>query len=82
MRALHNTVRLIDNFTEKTGNLLAWLCLGMAVVSCVVVLLRYEFGIGSIAAQESVAPPPGHQWRYTPWHTSGSCHPLQRCLFR
>jgi TRAP-type mannitol/chloroaromatic compound transport system permease small subunit len=54
MGALHNTVRVIDNFTEKTGNLLAWLCLAMAVVSCIVVLLRYEFGIGSIAAQESV----------------------------
>ena len=54
MGARHNTVRVIDNFTEKTGNMLAWLCLGMAVVSCVVVLLRYEFGIGSIAAQESV----------------------------
>ena len=54
MGALHNTVRVIDNFTEKTGNMLAWLCLAMAVVSCIVVLLRYEFGIGSIAAQELV----------------------------
>jgi TRAP-type mannitol/chloroaromatic compound transport system permease small subunit len=54
MRILHNTVRVIDNFTEKTGSMLAWLCLAMAVVSCIVVVLRYEFGIGSIAAQESV----------------------------
>jgi TRAP-type mannitol/chloroaromatic compound transport system permease small subunit len=54
MRALHYTVSVIDNFTEKTGSMLAWLCLAMAVVSCIVVLLRYEFGIGSIAAQDSV----------------------------
>ena len=54
MHALRNIVRTIDNLNEKAGALLAWLCLGMAVVTGVVVLLRYGFGIGSVAAQESV----------------------------
>jgi len=54
MRALHNTVRIIDQFTDTCGKLLAWLCLLMVVVSCLVVFLRYGFGFGSIAAQESV----------------------------
>ena len=54
MVALHNAVRIIDHFTQKTGSLLAWLCLFMALVSCLVVFLRYGFGIGSIALQELV----------------------------
>ena len=54
MHALRNIVTSIDHFTEKAGALLAWLCLAMAIVTCLVVLFRYGFGIGSIAAQESV----------------------------
>jgi len=54
MHVLRSIVRTIDHFTEKSGMLLAWLCLGMAVITCLVVLLRYGFGIGSIATQESV----------------------------
>jgi len=54
MTALRNTVRLIDRFTDGSGRLLAWLCVIMALVSCLVVLLRYGFEFGSIAMQESV----------------------------
>ena len=54
MRAFRNIVRTIDHFTEKIGALLAWLCLAMAIITALVVLLRYGFGIGSIATQESV----------------------------
>jgi TRAP-type mannitol/chloroaromatic compound transport system permease small subunit len=51
LRAL---IRTIDSYTERCGLLLAWLCLAMTLVTCGVVLLRYGFGIGSVASQESV----------------------------
>lgn len=54
MKALYSTVKIIDQFTDKAGRLLAWLCLAMALLSCLVVLLRYGFGLGSIAMQEAV----------------------------
>ncbi|MEP5765835.1 MAG: TRAP transporter small permease subunit [Halieaceae bacterium] len=54
MQALRRIVVGIDYFTEKTGSLLAWLCLALAVITCLVVLLRYGFGIGSVAGQESI----------------------------
>ena len=47
-------VNLLDRFTEYSGRLLAWLTLGMALLTGLIVLLRYGFGIGSIAAQEAV----------------------------
>lgn len=54
MTLLHGIIRLIDAYTEKSGRVLAWLCLAMTLVTCAVVFLRYGFGIGSVAAQESV----------------------------
>jgi len=54
MPFLHAIVRTIDKFTDRCGRLLAWLVLGMALVTALVVVLRYGFDIGSIAAQESV----------------------------
>ena len=54
MPALHALVRTIDAFTERTGKLLAWLALGMALLTALIVVLRYGFNIGSILAQESV----------------------------
>ena len=47
-------VHSIDAFTEYSGRLLAWLTLGMALLTGLIVVLRYGFGIGSIAAQEAV----------------------------
>ena len=54
MTRLRSFIRLIDTYTEKSGQLLAWLCLAMTLMTCAVVLLRYGFGIGSVAAQESI----------------------------
>jgi TRAP-type mannitol/chloroaromatic compound transport system permease small subunit len=44
----------VDHFTEWSGRMLAWVCLALALTSCLVVLLRYGIGIGSIAIQESI----------------------------
>lgn len=54
MSALHACVHYIDAFTERTGKWLAWLVLGMAFTTALIVVLRYGFNIGSILAQESV----------------------------
>lgn len=44
----------IDNITRFTGNTLSWLVFLMMIAMCLVVLLRYGFGIGAIALQESI----------------------------
>jgi TRAP-type mannitol/chloroaromatic compound transport system permease small subunit len=50
---LRGFVRGMDRLTERTGACLAWLCLALALTICLVVLLRYGAGVGSIAMQES-----------------------------
>lgn len=47
-------VRLIDASNDHIGRGVAWLTALMVLGTCVVVVLRYAFGIGSIALQESV----------------------------
>ncbi|MFV8818872.1 TRAP transporter small permease subunit [Haliea sp. E17] len=47
-------IAAIDRFTDFSGRLLAWLVLAMALVTSVVVVMRYGFNTGSIAAQESI----------------------------
>ena len=54
MLQLRALIGVIDSFTDTTGRYLAWLALGMALLTALVVLLRYGFNIGSIAAQEAV----------------------------
>ena len=54
MPALHTIVHFIDRFTGRLGQLLAWLSLGMALLTTLIVVLRYGFNLGSILAQESV----------------------------
>ena len=54
MHFLHACVHTIDAFTDRCGRFLAWLTLGMAVTTALIVVLRYGFNIGSIMAQESV----------------------------
>jgi TRAP-type mannitol/chloroaromatic compound transport system permease small subunit len=54
MQGLHRLVSAIDDFTERSGRLLAWLALAMALLTLIIVVLRYGFSIGSIAAQEAV----------------------------
>jgi TRAP-type mannitol/chloroaromatic compound transport system permease small subunit len=44
----------IEAFIDWTGRSVAWLTLGMVLVTFAVVLLRYVFDIGWIALQESV----------------------------
>lgn len=46
--------RLIDQLSELTGRILAWLSLLMMVMLCLVVVLRYGFEVGSIGLQEGV----------------------------
>ncbi len=48
-------IQTIDSFTDVTGKALAWLALAMALLTTVIVVLRYGFNIGSIAAQDSVS---------------------------
>lgn len=43
-----------DQINEWIGRLIAWLTLGMVCITFLVVMLRYLFGIGSIALQESI----------------------------
>ena len=54
MPALRACVHYIDIVTDRTGRLLAWLVLAMALLTTAVVVLRYGFNIGSIMAQEGV----------------------------
>ncbi|MFT6286314.1 MAG: TRAP-type mannitol/chloroaromatic compound transport system permease small subunit [Halieaceae bacterium] len=51
---MRSLVNYIDTFTDYSGRLLAWLAVFMAIVTTAVVVLRYGFSIGSIAAQEAV----------------------------
>lgn len=44
----------LDGLAETTGRGIAWLTLGMVVITFMVVVLRYGLQIGSIALQESV----------------------------
>lgn len=54
MDRLARTARHLDRFSEWTGRLVAWLTLGMVIVTFAVVVLRYLFDIGWIALQESI----------------------------
>lgn len=47
-------LRLLDAFSTGVGRTLAWLTVVMVIATCVVVVLRRGFDIGSIALQESV----------------------------
>jgi len=53
--ALKRTAHAIDILNDWTGRGVAWLTLGMVVVTFGVVLLRYLFESGSIAMQESIS---------------------------
>lgn len=54
MPVLRSLVHYIDRFTDRSGALLAWLSLAMALLTAVIVLMRYGFSTGSILAQEAV----------------------------
>jgi TRAP-type mannitol/chloroaromatic compound transport system permease small subunit len=44
----------LDRIAEVTGRTIAWLTLGMVLITFAIVVLRYGLQIGSIALQESV----------------------------
>ena len=54
MPVLRALVHYIDTFTEHSGRLLAWLVVIMALLTTVIVVMRYGFNVGSIMAQETV----------------------------
>ena len=54
MKFLDNMLQAINCFTCGVGRVVAWLCLLLVGLTVLVVLLRYFFGMGSIAVQESV----------------------------
>jgi TRAP-type mannitol/chloroaromatic compound transport system permease small subunit len=54
MSGLKKIANTIDVINDWIGRCLAWLTLGMVLVTFVVVLMRYVFGLGSTILQESV----------------------------
>ncbi|ORU92076.1 MAG: TRAP C4-dicarboxylate ABC transporter permease [Cycloclasticus sp. symbiont of Poecilosclerida sp. N] len=44
----------IDAFNQRISNTVAWLTVLMVIIMFAIVVLRYGFNIGSIAAQESI----------------------------
>lgn len=54
MSSLQRIASGIDAVNECIGRGLAWLTLGMVLVTFAVVLMRYVFGLGSTILQESV----------------------------
>lgn len=52
---LRTAIDYIDAFSDFCGRCIAWLTLLMVIITCLVVVLRYGFGIGSIFLQESVS---------------------------
>ncbi len=53
-RLAQNIIQKIDALNEWIGATVAWLTLIMMLVTCIIVLVRYGFNLGSIALQESV----------------------------
>ncbi|HFC53068.1 MAG TPA: TRAP transporter small permease subunit [Gammaproteobacteria bacterium] len=54
MNKLRIIARTIDQLNEYLGRAVAWLTLGMVLITFAVVVLRYAFNLGWIAMQESV----------------------------
>lgn len=64
--------RAIDRFSVLTGNAVAWLTLGMVLVTFLIVILRYAFNAGLIWLQESVI------WMHAAVFMLGAASTLQR----
>lgn len=54
MDSLRTLVRRIDRVTEASGSWLAWLAIAMALLTAVIVVMRYGFNSNSIFTQELV----------------------------
>jgi TRAP-type mannitol/chloroaromatic compound transport system permease small subunit len=53
MAFLRGLVRIIDAINEHVGRVTAWLMVLMVLIAFTVVLLRYVYGLGWVAMQES-----------------------------
>lgn len=51
---MQTAINKLEQISELSGRLIAWLTLFIVLVTFIVVLLRYAFDIGSIALQESI----------------------------
>ena len=54
MNSLRQTLNKLDAFTQRVGNIVAWLLVLLVLMQGLIVVLRYGFSWGSIALQESV----------------------------
>ena len=54
MNSLRQTLNTLDACTQRLGHTVAWLLILLVLIQGLVVVLRYGFGWGSIALQESV----------------------------
>ena len=54
LNTLQRIACFIDDLSERTGQVIAWLTLGTVLLTFTVVVLRYGFDSGSIAMQEAV----------------------------
>jgi TRAP-type mannitol/chloroaromatic compound transport system permease small subunit len=52
---LRNTADVLDWIADRTGRAVAWLVLGVVLITFTVVLFRYVFNLGWIAMQESIS---------------------------
>ena len=55
LNTLHRIAGFIDNLSERTGQVIAWLTLGTVLLTFTIVVMRYGFDSGSIAMQEAVS---------------------------
>jgi TRAP-type mannitol/chloroaromatic compound transport system permease small subunit len=51
---MHGLIGAIDGLNERVGRWVSWLTLLMVLLQFAIVLFRYVFGIGWIAAQEAI----------------------------
>ncbi len=62
----------LEDFSEFTGTVIAWLTITMVLVTFVVVVLRYAFDLGWISMQESVT------WMHAAVFMLGAAYTLKR----
>ncbi|MEE8542597.1 MAG: TRAP transporter small permease subunit [Gammaproteobacteria bacterium] len=64
--------RALEDFSELTGTVIAWLTIMMVLVTFTIVVLRYAFSLGWISMQESVT------WMHAAVFMLGAAYTLKR----
>ncbi|MCZ6584533.1 MAG: TRAP transporter small permease subunit, partial [Gammaproteobacteria bacterium] len=64
--------QFLEDFSEFTGTVIAWLTIMMVLVTFVIVVLRYAFDLGWISMQESVT------WMHAAVFMLGAAYTLKR----